>query len=273
MYFHNQTLSTAEENLAFDEALVETADRLQIEESDADESAITSGCANEMLRVWQLESPCVVLGRGSKWAEEVNELACERDGVPVLRRASGGASIVAGPGCLMYSVLISYRSRPAWRALDVAHEQVMSRICEAVQRTVDTFQLQLKIAIQGTCDLTTNERKFSGNALRCKRNWMLYHGTILVSMPLEWLPLYLLEPPRQPDYREKREHNAFVTNLLDAAISSNATAFQGELVRQFALVWNATQPWDSCPWRDETDADAKRLLTERYSNPQWHRSR
>ena len=273
MYFHNQTLSTAEENLAFDEALVETADSFPFDESIADEPAMGFGCANEMLRVWQLESPCVVLGRGSKWAEEVNELDCQRDGIPVLRRASGGASIVAGPGCLMYSVLISYQNRPAWRALDVAHQKVMSRICKAVQRTVDMFQLPLKIAIQGTCDLTTNGRKFSGNALRCKRNWMLYHGTILCSMPLEWLPLYLREPPRQPDYREKREHGAFVTNLLDTADSGNATAFQGELVRQLALVWNATQPWDSCPWRDEADAVAKRLLAERYSNPQWHRSR
>ena len=273
MYFHNESLSTAEENLAFDEALVEAADAIPVVESGTDESAFAFGSANEVLRVWQLESPCVVLGRASKWSEEVNELACVRDGVPVLRRASGGASIVAGPGCLMYSVLISYQRRPAWRGLDVAHEQVMSRICDAVQRTVDIYELPLKIAIQGTCDLTIEGRKFSGNALRCKRNWMLYHGTILHSMPLEWLSLYLREPPRQPTYRQERVHGNFVTNVLDATSSINAIEFRQALERQLVATWDANQPWLSCPWRHETEVEAKRLLAERYTNQQWHRSR
>ena len=273
MYFHNESLSTCEENLAFDEALVETADAIPFGESGTDESAFSFGSTNEVLRVWELKSPCVVLGRASKWCEEVDEVACLNDGVPVLRRASGGASIVAGPGCLMYSVLISYLNRPAWRGLDVAHQQVMNRVCDAVQRTVDIFQLPLTISIQGTCDLTIDGRKLSGNALRCKRNWMLYHGTILYSMPLEWLTLYLLEPPRQPDYRQAREHGSFVTNILDKTDSVNAIEFRQTLERQLAITWEANQPWLSCPWRHETDVQAKRLLAERYTNLQWHRSR
>ena len=278
MYFQSESLSTAEENLAFDEALVEIADTLPIDGSVADESftdetAIAFGSANEVLRVWQLESPCVVLGRASKWNEEVNEFACTRDEVPVLRRASGGASIVAGPGCLMYSILISYQHRPAWRGLDVAHQQVMSRIRDAVQNTVGIFQMPLTISVQGTCDLTIDGRKFSGNALRCKRNWMLYHGTILYSMPLEWLSLYLREPPRQPAYREKREHGSFVANILDDASAIDRMAFRQELESQLAIVWDANQPWLNCPWRNKTDAEAFRLLSERYTNQQWHRSR
>jgi len=67
----------------------------------------------EVLRLWEMPSRCVVLGRASKWAEEANAIACERDSVPILRRVSGGASIVAGPGCLMYSVLLSYQIRPS----------------------------------------------------------------------------------------------------------------------------------------------------------------
>jgi lipoate---protein ligase len=273
MYFHHESLSTPEENLAFDEALVETAESISIGESGTNESAFALCSASEVLRVWELKSPCVVLGRASKWNEEVDEVACLRDGVPVLRRASGGASIVAGPGCLMYSVLISYQHRPAWRGLDVAHQQVMSRVCNAVQRTVDIFQLPITISIQGTCDLTIDGRKLSGNALRCKRNWMLYHGTILYSMPLEWLSLYLREPPRQPVYRQARVHGSFVTNVLDTTDSVNAIEFRQALERQLAITWEANQPWLSCPLRHETDVEAKRLLTERYTNHQWHRSR
>lgn len=273
MFIHNETLPTAEENLALDEALVEVADRrsLQSDPSIAD-LEVDSG-DEEVLRLWELPSPSVVLGRASRLTEEVNTSACEADRVPVLRRASGGATIVAGPGCLMYSALISYQKRPSWRGLDVAHQQVMSRIRDAVQNAADSFQLPLQVEIQGTCDLTIDGRKFSGNALRCKRNWMIYHGTIMVAMPLEWLPKYLLEPPRQPAYREKRPHDTFVTNVLRPASTADSRAFLQELAIELASTWNATEPWESCSWRDEVDLETTRLLEERYTNPDWHRSR
>jgi len=272
MWIHNETLPTPEKNLALDEALVEVADRRSLQ-SDQTDSGYGVDSVEEVLRLWELPAPCVVLGRASKWVEEVNSVACLNDGVPILRRASGGASIVAGPGCLMYSVLISYQNRPAWRGLDVAHQQVMSRVRDSVQSTVDLFHLPLQVEIQGTCDLTINGRKFSGNALRCKRNWMIYHGTIMVAMPLEWLSQYLPEPARQPAYREKRSHETFVSNLLSPTSPIDSRVFLKELERQMVNTWNATEPWGRCPWRNEVDVEAKRLLDQRYTSSAWHRSR
>ncbi len=263
MYLYNETLPTPEDNLAFDEALVEAADRQDL----------NVGLGNEVLRLWELSSPCVVLGRASKWQDEVRWTACQRDGVPVLRRASGGASIVAGPGCLMYSVLISYQNRPSWRALDVAHREVMTRTRDAVQAATDLFQMQLPIEIDGTCDLTTGDRKFSGNALRCKRNWMLYHGTILYSMHLASISDYLNEPARQPQYRKKRGHATFVTNLLQESSTISPTAFRFELERMLAIQWSAEFPWKTYPMSKEVKGEQLNLLQKRYTNSQWHRDR
>ncbi len=273
MYLLNATLPTPEENLALDEALVEVADRISLMESSLENSSNDFAEKNEVLRLWELATPCVVLGRSSKWAEEVNLVACDRERVPVLRRVSGGASIVAGPGCLMYSVLISYQQRPTWRSLDIAHREVMTRIQAAVQHVTDSFQLSLQIDIDGTCDLTIANRKFSGNALRCKRYWMLYHGTIMYSMPLAWLTDYLREPSRQPEYRKKREHDSFVTNVLNSSSRISPTEFRGRLERQLAATWNASEPWQSCPWKGVVDKEAKQLLHSRYSNQLWHRCR
>ena len=88
MYIHIETRPTPEENLALDEALVEVADRLSLEESTSEKTAFDSDSTNEVLRLWELTKPCVVLGRASKWLEEVNSIASSRDSVPVLRRAS-----------------------------------------------------------------------------------------------------------------------------------------------------------------------------------------
>lgn len=273
MYLHLETLPTPEENLAFDEALVEVADRLSVGESTSETEDWKYGASHEVLRLWELNSPCVVVGRASRLAEEVNSDSCTRDGVPILRRASGGASIVAGPGCLMYSVLISYQHRPALRALDVAHREVMSRIRDAVQQSLNNAQISTQVMINGTCDLTIGGRKFSGNALRCKRHWMLYHGTILVSMPLEWLSEYLREPPRQPDYREKREHGSFVTSLANKFNQLDPRLYAPELKRSMVSIWDAKDPWQSYPWKEMVEKESSRLLQTRYTSPAWHESR
>lgn len=259
------TLPSPSQNLAFDEALVEVADR----SSGSDLGIIFP----EVLRLWEMPSTCVVLGRSSKWTEEVNAAACRRDEVPVLRRASGGASIVAGAGCLMYSVLISYESRPAWRMIDVAHVEVMGRIRNAVQQTMNTYELHDSIDFKGTCDLTINNRKFSGNALRCKRNWMLYHGTIVYSMPIEWINTYLHQPSRQPEYRENRNHNLFVTRLLATNTTIPPKQFRASLEENLGAVWSAEPDPNQTIWKKEVDEETKRLMQSKYSDPNWHTHR
>jgi lipoate---protein ligase len=249
------------ENLAFDEAMIEWADTRS-------EIGLPS---EELLRLWEMPTPCVVLGRASKWDIEVNHANCERQGIPVFRRMSGGATVVAGPGCLMYSLLLSYESRPALRMLDVAHSQVMQRVRDASQETLKAFDVPGVIELQGTCDLTLANRKFSGNALRCKRNWMLYHGTILISMPLEWLGQYLLEPPRQPDYREKRNHLDFVTTLLPANSKCSPIEFRQVLEQQIAIQWGAHNVEGEPSFIDEIEALEEQLMETRYGKDPWHR--
>ena len=46
-----------------------------------------------------------------------------------------------------------------------------------------------------------------------KRTHLLYHGTLLYAFDLSLLGKYLKMPPKQPKYRETREHLDFVTNL------------------------------------------------------------
>jgi lipoate---protein ligase len=170
-----------------------------------DESLIAREEPEEGVAVWEFDRICVVLGRGSK-STEASQEHCTRDGIPVLQRCSGGASIVAGPGCLMYSVILSLKRLPKLKAIDQAHSYVMGRLLSSL------IELDFKIELQGICDLTRDGKKFSGNALRYRRDWLLYHGTILYDFPLELISRYLQTPPRQPEYRAGRSHIEFVTN-------------------------------------------------------------
>ena len=116
MLFLDLSLPTAAENLALDDALLE-----QAEASDRPQ---------ECLRLWEPSAPLVVIGRSSELSVEANEAACRASGVPILRRGSGGAAIVSGPGCLMYAVVLSLELRPHLRSIDEAHCAVLDKLVE-----------------------------------------------------------------------------------------------------------------------------------------------
>lgn len=59
-----------------------------------------------------------------------------------------------------------------------------------------------QLAFQGTCDLVVEGKKISCNSVRLGRDWMLYHGTLLLDMDLRLVDCLLKHPPREPDYRQ-----------------------------------------------------------------------
>lgn len=197
MEYLELTLPTPEENIALDEALLDEVD------SAADANAQPREC----LRIWEPATPLVVVGHNSKVDGEVDANFCRQRGIPILRRASGGCAIVTGPGCLMYAVVLSYQLRPKLRSLDEAHRFVLDTLLKGLRPLV------ANVDRQGTCDLVVGPHKFSGNSLRCRRNALLYHGTLLYDFPLELVSGCLKKPPREPEYRAGREHAAFVMNL------------------------------------------------------------
>lgn len=236
MYLLELTLPTAPANIALDEALLEEAER--------------AGEQTEFLRVWESPQPVVVIGRSSRFHEEVNLPRCQALGIPVIRRSSGGAAIIAGPGCLMYAVVLSYAKRPQLRHLDEAHRAVLEPLAGALAQQAPG------IVKAGTSDLALDGRKFSGNSLRCKRTHLVYHGTLLYDFPLHLVAELLQTAPRQPDYRAGRSHAEFVRNL----------PLPREVVRQAVLEAFPT----TGPVLDWPRALTDQLVAERYSLDSWN---
>lgn len=224
------TLESPAANLALDEALLLAAEAGELE--------------GGVLRIWESPEYAVVLGRSSKASVEVRREACRRDGVPVLRRVSGGASVLVGPGCLMYAVVLEadFRLESAGIAapVDQAHRAVLGRLESALRPYV------AGVLRAGTSDLALAgaegepSRKFSGNSLRIKRSHLLYHGTILYNFDVTAIDRWLARPARQPDYRANRSHGQFVANLPLA---------RPQLVAALLGAWRADAPLVDWPRR------------------------
>ncbi|QDT01298.1 lipoate--protein ligase family protein [Adhaeretor mobilis] len=213
------TLDTPAANLALDEALLERAEQ---------------GEGREVLRLWESADDFVVLGRSSDLAE-VNQAACQEEGVGIFRRGSGGGVVLVGPGCLMFSVVLEQSRLSSGEAsglvdagridtglinIDAAHRYVLDRTAAAVRQVLATSSPAESTTVQraGTSDLSLEKAggkslKFSGNSLRVKRRHLLYHGTLLYDFDLSKIARLLAAPKRMPDYRAGRTHASFVTNL------------------------------------------------------------
>src|SRR5262245_29464931 len=100
------TFPTPEENLACDEALLDLCE---------------AGHAPEVLRFWEPSSHFVVVGYANRIADEVNVTECRTRGIPILRRCSGGGTVLQGPGCVNYALVL----RIGGAQLDIATRNAM----------------------------------------------------------------------------------------------------------------------------------------------------
>lgn len=227
---------TPARNLALDEAILDA-----VEDGESD---------TEVLRVWSASQPYIVIGRSGKVESEVDVLQARSDGVPILRRSSGGGAVVVADGCLFYSLVLSLKKRPELRMLDQTHRFVMQRLVSALK------PLEPALESAGTCDLILGTRKVSGNSLRVRRNWLLYHGTLLLDMNLDLISRYLRHPPREPVYRGGRRHEDFLTNL-----HLNPQDVRNALSKEFA----ATESEDALP-----EERIETLQSEKFDCDAWN---
>ncbi len=236
----DRTWPTHAENLAGDEALL-----------DACEQGI-QGTEHGVLRFYESSTPCVVVGYGNRVAVEVDMAACDAAGIPILRRASGGGTVVLGPGCLAYSVVLPMDAHPELATITGTNRWVMERNRKAIEAS-----LGRPVAIRGYTDLAVDELKFSGNAQRRRRRSILFHGTFLLSMDLGWVSGCLPKPSWEPDYRKGRPHTEFLVNL----------GLSGEIVRiALAREWGAAGGLEL-----KLDGAVSLLVEERYGRPEWNR--
>ncbi|MBU0469651.1 MAG: lipoate--protein ligase family protein, partial [Candidatus Omnitrophica bacterium] len=209
MLFKKISFKTPEENIVYDDVLFHLA-----EKNDS----------QEVLRLWESPDYFVVLGRISKEDEDVNALNVKKDRIKVIRRSSGGGTVLQGKGCLNYSLVLSKDKRKDLVDLKRSYQYILSKVINVLKRlNVDAeFYPISDIAIKGT------KMKISGNAQKRGRSFILHHGTILYDFDIKKIEQYLLVPKDMPEYRQKRRHDEFVANIKISTLD-----FENEIKKEF----------------------------------------
>jgi lipoate-protein ligase A len=237
MKYLDLSLKTPAENLALDEALLEEAE--------------TSG--TETLRFWESLKPFVVLGYSNAIKTEVFEDYCALKKIPILRRASGGGTVLQGPGCLNYALILRQDRHPDLKSMIKTNSFIMSKIADGLTSILRNREIQ----VCGYTDLAFSNLKFSGNAQRRKKDTLLFHGTFLIDFDLDLISKVLRMPSKEPEYRENRAHFEFVQNLKELN--------RQELKDVMRKIWSAQEAILDYP-----KEIVKNLVLTKYTTKEWN---
>ena len=182
------------------------------------------------------------------------------------RRASGGGTVVHGPGNLNYSIFLPLDRHPHMFGVKESYRVLLSMVEKSL------LAQGIPCELLGESDLVLNEsgvlKKISGNSQFRKHGILMHHGTLVIRKDLiEVVTHYLKHPPREPSYREGRGHAEFMGALPE---NFDIPAFHNCLsseLRQF-LKSQTIRPF---PQEDQKNIYrlAKELARQCYARKEW----
>lgn len=160
-------------------------------------------------------SPAIVMGISGKAPELIN-LPVQ---IPVIKRYSGGGTVVVDENTLFVSFIGNHPITPCYP--------------EPLMRWSAQFFPDLTLFQN---DFTIGDRKCGGNAQYIKKNRFVHHISFLWDYDLQKMALLKL-PKKRPEYRGSRSHNDFLTPLKEHFSSKEAffTSLKKEIFKHFNL--------------------------------------
>lgn len=167
-----------------------------------------------LLRFW-LNPPTIVLGRTCKIYENIkleSFVDIAEKNIKIVRRLSGGGTVYHTYGNLNYTIMISMQKYPKFKSIPFSYEILLGMLVRSLEKQ------NIDANIVGLSDLAINVqgdlKKISGNSQFRKYNMLVHHGTLILNKTvIQEISQILKHPPKEPDYRNHRDHIDFLTHL------------------------------------------------------------
>ena len=190
--------------------LVHMHGRSMLEQLRIEESLYRAGEGNWCIVNRYVGEPVVVLGISGKPEELVYLNKTRHDNIPLIKRYSGGGTVVLSPGTFIVSFVCGKEALSDGRARSPSQLMDWS---SAFYKTVfqragseEAFNLRVQDYTLGT------SRKIGGNAQALSKNRWVHHTSFLWDYDSSVMQ-YLRIPEKQPDYRSNRSHSDFLTKI------------------------------------------------------------
>lgn len=161
-----------------------------------DEAILRARIASKVpntIRFYCWKPSAVSIGRFQDVYEEVSLDNCEKLGVEVVRRITGGGAVYHdSEGEITYSVIVKRKSLGA-EDVTAAYD----KICGGLTKALELLRVKADFSpgdYKNCPNIAINGKKISGSAQSFKQGVILQHGTLLMSVDLEKMFTFLRVP-------------------------------------------------------------------------------
>ena len=184
-------------------------------------------------KLWIPDQDYIVIGQSNKAENVVNKEAVEKDNTVIMKRPSGGETVFLSPKMVIISLAYNPESRIRSKYF---FEQINTVIIKALENTGIS-----NLYYKGISDICINDKKILGCSIYRRENHIFYHAVLNLGENISRITQYLAHPEREPDYRQGRSHDEFVTSVFKEGYSVSheqiISAVRNEFIRNFDEVY------------------------------------
>ncbi len=216
------------------------------------------------LRLYRWKMPSVTIGYFQMIRDEVFIENCGRDGVPVIRRITGGGAVYHDAE-ITYSVSIPLEYPEIAGTIIESYEKICRPIIASMK------ELGINARFSPINDILADGQKISGNAQTRREGVLLQHGTILLDLAPESMFSYL--NVHQKKGKGEARGGGGVTSMT-AFLGERATSiefiadFNESLAESFAKEFNAD--FKNFEISDELLSESDIIRELFFNNREWN---
>lgn len=210
------------------------------------------------IRFWKWKPSAVSIGYFQSLKDEVRIDECERRGVNIVRRRTGGGAVYHdSEGEITYSITCPESLLP--KGITESYHLICGWIVDGLKT------LGIQSEFKPINDIITGGKKISGNAQTRRQGVLLQHGTILHDLDVETMFSLLKVTEAKISDKLIQSVKERVTRILDFKQVSQEETYQ-------ALLKGLTQgkEWEFGEWTSQERERASQLAKERYSTREWN---
>ncbi len=247
-------------NMAIDEAVLEAVSRSESEAT---------------LRLYGWKPAAISLGYFQSLQEEIDEEACAKNGVEVVRRMTGGGAVFHDQE-ITYSIHIPEKSGLVPRGILESYKRISDGILEGLKLFEVAGQfvpLNDIVVPYTTAEGAVQMRKISGNAQTRKQGVIVQHGTILLKVDVEKMFSLLKVPSEKMKGKLIEDIKQRVTGLSD--VLNREVSFeeaQEAFISGFVAAFSKQKFYEG-ELSPTEQIRAEMLAKEKYGNDSWNRMR
>lgn len=232
-----------ERQMAIDEALLRTYDK---------------GGKKPIFRFFRFKPSSITLGYTQSVKETIDEEKCRQEGIPFVRRITGGGTVFHDyDGEITYSLVT-----------EKSHDNIEKSFEKNLQPIIDTLKkLGLDAKFKPYNDILVGKKKISGSAQRRGKIGMLQHGTLMYATDLKKLSKILKLDEEKLKKKGAESFLDLVTTIEDE---------KGETPSPEKLVEMMKEEYEKHfggEVEEETLTEEEKMLTsrfeDRYSSKSW----